>query len=102
MALYEEDLAFIHDAGFSDYGERAAPGLLRLLRRGGIGSGSVVDLGCGSGRWAAMLAKAGYSVTGMDQSAALLRLARKRVRIPDFRIVTPVEAEALVGGGHGG
>ena len=73
---YETDLAYIHDRGFTGYLDESAPGILAILRRAGIKSGSVVDLGCGSGRWAAILNEAGYSVTGMDASAAMLRLAR--------------------------
>lgn len=76
MPLYLEDLAWIHDAGFTGYVLHAAPGLLRLLRRSGIPGGLVVDLGCGSGRWARELNRAGYRALGVDSSAAFLRLAR--------------------------
>ena len=37
----------------------------------------VIDLGCGSGRWARELNRAGYRVLGVDRSAALLSLARR-------------------------
>jgi SAM-dependent methyltransferase len=77
MPGYAEDLAYIHDAGFSGFITEAAPGLLAMLRKHRIGGGNVVDLGCGSGRWAAMLGSAGYKVTGIDQSAAMIRMARK-------------------------
>jgi len=74
---YGEDLAYVHDAGFRDYCLNAAPGLLRALKRNGITGGLVVDLGCGSGRWACELNRAGYEVLGVDQSPAFIRLARK-------------------------
>jgi len=77
MKSYGEDLAYIHDAGFRDYCLNAAPGLLRALRRNGITSGFVIDLGCGSGRWARELNQARYEVLGVDQSPAFIRLARK-------------------------
>ena len=77
MQSYGEDLAYIHDAGFSYFALTAAPGLLRLLRRNGVRDGFVVDLGCGSGRWARELNRAGYQVLGVDQSPAMIRLARK-------------------------
>jgi len=70
-------LAYVHDAGFRDYCLKAAPGLLRALKRNGITGGLVVDLGCGSGRWARELNQAGYDVLGVDQSPAFIRLARK-------------------------
>jgi len=55
MKGYGEDLAYVHDAGFTGYCLNAAPGLLRALKRNGITGGLVVDLGCGSGRWARAL-----------------------------------------------
>jgi SAM-dependent methyltransferase len=39
--------------------------------------GQVIDLGCGSGIWAAALLRAGYVVTGLDPSPAMLALARQ-------------------------
>lgn len=77
MGGYRDDVAYVHDAGFSDFSLNAAPGLLRVLRRCGITSGLVTDLGCGSGRWARELGRAGYDVFGVDQSAAFIRMARK-------------------------
>ncbi|MBI2688189.1 MAG: class I SAM-dependent methyltransferase [Acidobacteria bacterium] len=78
MSSYREDLAYINDAGFSDFTAGATPGVLALLRRAGVRSGLVVDLGCGSGRWAEALGKAGYEVLGVDLSPSMIRLARKR------------------------
>jgi SAM-dependent methyltransferase len=66
---YREDLAYIHDAGFKDYALNAAPRLLRILRKNGVIDGLVVDLGCGSGRWAAELNRTGYQVLVVEVSA---------------------------------
>jgi len=74
MAVYRDDLAFIHDAGFSDFCRGAAPWLLRSLP---AAPGLVIDLGCGSGRWTSILTEHGYRVMGIDPSAAFLRLARR-------------------------
>lgn len=73
---YQEDLAYIHHVGFGDFATGASPGVLMLLARAGIREGLVVDLGCGSGLWARSLLRAGYSVLGVDRSAAMLALAR--------------------------
>ena len=78
MNNYGEDLAFINDAGFSDFTIGTTPGVLVLLRRAGVRTGLVVDLGCGSGRWAGALGEAGYDVLGVDLSPHMIRLARKR------------------------
>jgi len=89
---YREDLAYIHDAGFRDYALNAAPGLLQILRKNGVTDGLVVDLGCGSGRWAAELNRAGYRVLGIDQSAAMIRLACKSAPDSKFKIASLLRA----------
>src|SRR5581483_11770225 len=82
---YREDVAYIHDVGFGHYAKDAAPGLLEMLRQRGLVRGLVVDLGCGSGIWARALGDAGYEVLGVDQSEALLAIARKRAPNAAFR-----------------
>ncbi|SAK49053.1 methyltransferase type 12 [Caballeronia calidae] len=51
----------------------------------------VVDLGCGTGLFACELAKRGQSVTGIDPSATMLRVARSR---PYGNEVTWIEGDA--------
>ncbi len=43
-------------------------------------AGRVLELGCGTGRIAIPLVRAGYSVTGLDLSPAMIRRARRRRR----------------------
>jgi SAM-dependent methyltransferase len=93
MRGYREDLAYIHDAGFTDFARNAAPGLLGILKRHGIREGLVVDLGCGSGRWAAELNRAGYDVLGVDQSRAMIQLARSIAPRSQFRIGSLLEID---------
>jgi SAM-dependent methyltransferase len=85
VEAYGRDLAYVHDTGFGEFARRAAPELLRRLRRAGLGGGLVVDLGCGSGIWARALLDAGYEVLGVDVSADLLAIARERA--PRARLV---------------
>lgn len=82
---YNEDLAYIHDTGHSDFALRSAPGILQILRGNGIHSGLIVDLGCGSGLLAQELTRAGYELLGIDLSEAMLRIARRRVPQATFR-----------------
>lgn len=42
--------------------------------------GRILELGCGSGRVLLPLAQAGYELTGVDTSAAMLQLARQRLQ----------------------
>jgi SAM-dependent methyltransferase len=83
---YRSDLAYIHDVGFGGFSERAAPALLRILRDSGVRSGLVVDLGCGSGLWAHRLVEQGYDVLGIDISAAMVKLARRREPRARFKV----------------
>lgn len=85
IEAYKTDLAYIHDVGFGDFATNSAPGLLEILRRNGITTGLVVDLGCGSGLWARQLSSAGYHILGVDISTAMIAIARERVPQADFR-----------------
>jgi SAM-dependent methyltransferase len=85
---YGRDLAFIHNAGYSGYALGAAPGLLRILRTHKITRGLVVDLGCGSGRWARELNRAGYDELGVDQSRAMIALARRIAPKSRFKVAS--------------
>jgi SAM-dependent methyltransferase len=83
---YDVDLAYIHDAGFGDFAENAAPSLLRIVSQFSDLSKLIVDLGCGSGIWARMLANSGYKVIGVDISAEMIELARQRVPEATFHV----------------
>lgn len=52
------------------------PAYLALAEETG---GPVLDLGVGTGRLALALARAGYTVTGVDSAAAMLAIARRRM-----------------------
>ena len=90
--LYRDDLAYIHDARFGEVARSAAPVLLGALERAGLQEGLVVDLGCGSGIFSEPLAAAGYRVLGIDASAPMLKLARRRVPEATFRRASLHEA----------
>jgi SAM-dependent methyltransferase len=90
---YRDDLAYIHDAGFGSFAANAAPVLVEALRRGGVASGLVLDLGCGSGILARELIDAGYDVLGIDISPSMIALARARVPEARFREASLLTAE---------
>jgi trans-aconitate methyltransferase len=89
--LYFTDLAVVHDAAFAGLATRAAPAIVRLLHANAIRSGRIVELGCGSGITAAHLVSSGYDVLGVDASAAMIHLARRRAPGASFRVAS-VEA----------
>ncbi len=84
MMAYAEDLAYIHEVGYSDHVIQSTPGIQQLLAENQIPNGLVVELGCGSGRLAAALVAAGYSVLGVDLSEDLVNMARQRVPQAEF------------------
>jgi 2-polyprenyl-3-methyl-5-hydroxy-6-metoxy-1,4-benzoquinol methylase len=86
--LYSSDLAYIHHAGFGDFAKRAAPEVIRILRRAGIRSGRIVDAGCGSGILSRHLVDAGYRVDGFDVSPAMVRLAAKNAPGAALRVAS--------------
>jgi SAM-dependent methyltransferase len=101
MDAYGEDLAAIHDAGFTAWAEHAANVLLAHAPKG-----LVVDLGCGSGALARSLVRHGRPVLGVDLSPAMLDIARKRAPKAEFRRgslldadLPPCAAVAIVGEG---
>jgi SAM-dependent methyltransferase len=68
--------AAIHHERFGALAAQAAADLLESLAGAGLSSGTVVDLGCGSGILARIVGAAGYAVTGVDISAEMVELAR--------------------------
>ena len=58
-----------------------------VLDRAHIGLGtSVLDCGCGAGRFAQMAADRGASVAGIDAAGELLEIAAERTPGGDFRV----------------
>lgn len=55
--------------------------VLSLLKAQGITSGRILELGCGTGRHAMLLAKAGFHVTGIDKSALMIEEAQRKIPI---------------------
>jgi SAM-dependent methyltransferase len=77
-SYYQSDLAWVHHAGYAQHVETVGPGIVRLLRDAGLGSGArVLDVGCGSGLLARTLRADGFAVLGVDASAAMIELARR-------------------------
>lgn len=73
--LYDEDLAFIHAAGFGELAAAATAALIPQLKA--RGARRVVDVGCGAGVSTKALVAAGFDTLAIEPSAALLDLARR-------------------------
>lgn len=77
MSLYEQDLALVHAEGFGGYAEAVLSALIPVLRETMPPVRRVLDVGCGAGAGSRALVQAGFEVTGLDPSAALLEHARR-------------------------
>jgi SAM-dependent methyltransferase len=90
MSIYDP-FARYYDADFRDYHDDL-PFLREFARRTG---GPLLELMCGTGRVLLPLAQAGFEVTGVDLSPAMLELARRRVESAGLGSqVTLIEGDA--------
>lgn len=78
--LFEPNYASAYDAIYADKDYNQECDLIETaLRRYGIGEAkAILDLGCGTGGHALPLARRGYRLTGLDQSPAMIEIARKK------------------------
>lgn len=84
-AIFEHPrLAAIYDALDGDRTDLAA--YMALVDE--LGAGSVVDLGCGTGTFACLLAQRGLDVVGVDPAAASLDVARQKPGADRVRWIT--------------
>lgn len=80
MEQYAEGFAQAYDEHWSPYPTRAAEQLLRLHQAlDPAAERRLLDIGCGTGIVADQFRQAGYEVTGLDVSEAMLRRARGRL-----------------------
>jgi SAM-dependent methyltransferase len=86
LAIYQA-YAPIYDAiGQGRFGERMSGRALGWLLDRGARPATVLDLACGAGAAAQVIAAAGCAVVGVDRSAAMLSIARARARDAGYDI----------------
>ncbi len=73
---YDTDLAFVHDQGYGQFAQKAAQTISELIRNK-LRSSLIVDLGCGTGILERELAKEKVNIIGIDQSPAMIALAKQ-------------------------
>jgi SAM-dependent methyltransferase len=86
MSVFGAEYADAYDSIYAEKDYEAECDVLdRLLQRNADRAvRSLLDLGCGTGRHAAVLAARGYSVVGVDRSTDMLAVARRNVRDATF------------------
>lgn len=93
QSAYQDDLAYIHDAGFGQLATSVVPIILDELKRAGSLGGTIVEFGCGSGITSRLLYDAGYEVVGYDLSEPLIQRALNRVPEGTFLLESFVSAD---------
>ena len=78
MGSYEE-FAWVYDEFMDNVPyEKWCDQICSVLKREGIESGIVADLGCGTGELTELLAKQGYDMIGIDNAQEMLNVAMEK------------------------
>lgn len=86
MGIYKDFAHFYKNGHYPDFSKRMfelLPGVLELFE---ARPKRVLDLACGEGTFAVALARAGYDVTGIDESERMLHYARGLARKEKVRV----------------
>lgn len=78
MGIYEEFAQLYNHGSYGDFSRKMADLLPDVLAQFRTRPRSILDVACGDGVFAVAMAQRGYRVTGVDLSAAMLRLAGER------------------------
>lgn len=76
--FYGPDLAMVHADGYEATARHGARYVVETLAARGVRNGTIVDLGCGSGASSLIFTGAGFDVVGVDVSASMVDIARRR------------------------
>jgi len=91
MAPYDDFAWFYNRYWNEEFHSVAFPILERIwLSRVRLGA-RILDVCCGTGRLACLLAARGYRVTGIDRSAAMIRYARENAPAAEFHVCDAAE-----------
>ena len=80
MKIYKEFATLYAGGVYPEYSKRIAGLLPRVLKKLKVSPTNILDLACGEGTFATIMAKKGYNVTGVDQSSEMLSFARQKAR----------------------
>lgn len=75
--MYREFARFYASGPYPEYSRRMAALLSPVLERFGAKPKTLLDLACGEGTFAVLMAQQGFKVTGVDASPEMLQFARK-------------------------
>jgi ubiquinone/menaquinone biosynthesis C-methylase UbiE len=80
MNQYNQLAIFYNQGGYGGYSTRMAEFLPLIWKKLNIRPKSLLDIACGEGTFAMMMAKQGFSITGLDLSRVMIKLARQKAK----------------------
>jgi ubiquinone/menaquinone biosynthesis C-methylase UbiE len=80
LAIYKEFATLYAGGAYPEYSKRIAGILPSVLKKLKVSPTEVLDLACGEGTFATIIARKGYNVTGVDQSSEMLQFARQKAK----------------------
>ena len=85
--VFKKNYANVYDSLYQnkDY-EKECDFIEEIFKKHGKSVKTILDLGCGTGGHALVLAKRGYKVTGIDQSEDMLKAAKNKAGNAGFKI----------------
>lgn len=89
MTIYSEMTPYYHEIF------PAHPAFLDLVAAYVAEPGRVLDIGCGTGEYAAWLTQAGYAVTAIDPNAEMIAWAREHDPATDYRALSMLDIAAI-------
>lgn len=85
MSIYGKDFAAVYNDTWPNFSAKLWPFIAEMVRQRVPEARNWLDLCCGTGRLLEILAREGYSATGLDASPHMLRYARRNA--PGARLV---------------
>ena len=84
MSVFGGDYSQYYDLFYADKDYAAEAAFVgNVIRRHRPNTSSVIEFGCGSARHAVEFARAGFSITGLDRSAAMIERGQNRIAALD-------------------
>jgi 2-polyprenyl-3-methyl-5-hydroxy-6-metoxy-1,4-benzoquinol methylase len=80
VKVYLEFAQLYTSGKFTEFSARMAQLLPSILDQYQMKPKTILDVACGEGTFAIAMAKAGFNVTGIDQSPEMLKIARKKAQ----------------------
>jgi 2-polyprenyl-3-methyl-5-hydroxy-6-metoxy-1,4-benzoquinol methylase len=86
MPIYREFAQLYAKGTYPQFSQRIATLLPSLFDQFNFAPTSILDLACGEGTFAIAMAEQGYSVTGLDKSAEMLKIAETKTKQANLHI----------------